>query len=583
MNGKAFLIGAGPGRADLITERGLAVLQKADVVLYDRLIPQALLDKAPAIAEMIFVGKRPGHHPKPQPEINRLLQKYVGEGKQVVRLKGGDPFVMGRGGEEALALAEMGLEVEFIPGVTSALAVPAYAGIPVTQKDMAESFAVVTGYEDPTKPYQTNDWPRLAKIDTLVILMATKRAQDVCQKLINEGRDPLTPAAAVSRGTTDEQRVVTATLATLGDVIEQTDLQTPAMLIVGTVVSMAAQIGWFDPTQSDERVAGTLRLDHIQGVEHKEVALASLITIGINGAQPDNEDMPAKYDGDFAADRLPRGRVYLVGGGPGDPALITVRGRKAIEQADVILHDRLVAPELLSYARPDATVINVGKAPSRNRFSQEEISRQLCWFGMEAVKKEQIVVRLKGGDPFVFGLGGDECLALQHENVPYEIVPGVSSITSVPASVGIPVTHRTLASGFTVLSAHSVGRDDAGKDGANDQVAGIPWVDLPQTGTLLILMGVKKLPLIVDGFLSAGRDPELPIAVIESGTTGGEAVVQSTLGQLKRQLANEAVSFSPPALIVIGEVVGLREQLVQVNEQSSPVTLAPIWGEARAG
>ncbi len=555
MNGKAYLVGAGPGRADLITIRGLALLREADVVLYDRLIPRALLDEAPGHAEMIFVGKRPGHHPTPQPEINRLLQKYVGEGKQVVRLKGGDPFVMGRGGEEALALAEMGLNVEFVPGVTSALAVPAYAGIPVSQKDMAESFAVVTGFEDPTKPYQANDWPGLAHIDTLIILMATRRSGEVCKKLIREGRDPHTPAVAVSRGTTDEQRIVTATLATLGDTIRAAKLATPAMLIIGHATKMAEKIGWFKPEQEDAPIVGTLRLDGENGSASRTRAVDSLSTA-----------------------TLPTGRVYLVGAGPGDPALITLRGREAIAQADVILHDRLVSPELLSHARADTTIINVGKAPSRNRFSQEEINKLLTSYGTQAVQNKSIVVRLKGGDPFVYGLGGDECLVLRDEQIPYEVVPGVSSITAVPASAGIPVTHRTLASGFTVLSAHSVGRDSSGNAGSNDQISGIPWADLPQTGTLLILMGVRKLPFIVDGLLSSGRDPNLPVAIIESGTTEAGSVVQSTLGQLQAQLTNNEISCSPPALIVIGDVVLLRQQMGKLTEKA---TDTEVWGVAR--
>jgi len=247
MSGKAYLVGAGPGRADLITVRGLNLLRQAEVVLYDRLIPQELLQEARPEAELIFVGKRPQRHLLPQAEINRLLVARVRAGKWVVRLKGGDPLVFGRGGEEVLALAEAGLEFEIVPGVSSVLAAPAYAGVPVTQRGLVTYFAVATGHEDPTKPESTTDWAALARIPTLILVMAIKRIADICNELIQAGRDPESPAVAISWATTDQQQVLRATLATLPETIAAYQLPTPAVIVIGQVAALSDQLAWFRP------------------------------------------------------------------------------------------------------------------------------------------------------------------------------------------------------------------------------------------------------------------------------------------------------------------------------------------------
>ena len=247
MAGKAYLVGAGPGRADLITVRGLNLLRQAEVVLYDRLIAQELLREIPPEAEVIFVGKGPDRHLMPQPQINALLVEKVQAGKRVIRLKGGDPFVFGRGGEEVLALAEAGLPFEIVPGVSSALAAPAFAGIPVTQRGIVTSFAVVTGHEDPTKPESTTDWNALAQVPTLILLMAIKRISEICADLIAAGRSPDTPTAVISWATTDQQQVVRATLGTLPALIAANKLPTPAVIVIGEVVRLNDKLSWFEP------------------------------------------------------------------------------------------------------------------------------------------------------------------------------------------------------------------------------------------------------------------------------------------------------------------------------------------------
>ena len=250
--GKVSLVGAGPGRADLITVRGLTLLRQAEVVLYDRLIAIELLAEVPEGAQKIYVGKAPDHHALSQGKINRLLVDHAQRGNRVVRLKGGDPFVFGRGGEEALALVEAGIPFEIVPGVTSAVAVPLYAGIPVTQRGIAAGFAVVTGHEAQEKDAGELDWSALARIPTLVILMGVANIGDICAGLMGIGRDPQTPAAAISQGTTKNQRVIRTSLERLTEAIQQSDLQAPAVIVIGEVAQLADDLAWFDPASDTE-------------------------------------------------------------------------------------------------------------------------------------------------------------------------------------------------------------------------------------------------------------------------------------------------------------------------------------------
>jgi uroporphyrin-III C-methyltransferase len=243
--GKAYLVGAGPGRADLITVRCIRLIHQADVILYERLVATELLREARAEAELIFVGKGPGHHAANQDQINQLLVAHTRAGRQVVRLKGGDPFVFGRGGEEALALKAAGLPFEIVPGISAAIAVPAYAGIPVTHRGIATSFAVVTGHEC-TASSQT-DWHALARIPTLIVMMGVEHIEQIAERLIKAGRTADTPAAAISWGCTDQQQVVSATLKTIAFAIEATELVSPAVIVIGDVAAMHEQLAWFWP------------------------------------------------------------------------------------------------------------------------------------------------------------------------------------------------------------------------------------------------------------------------------------------------------------------------------------------------
>jgi uroporphyrin-III C-methyltransferase len=237
-SGRVVLVGAGPGDPELITVKGLGWLRRAEVVVYDRLVARALLDEAPAAALRIYVGKARGRHCMPQSAISPLLIHHAGAGRLVVRLKGGDPFVFGRGGEEVLACRAAGIRVEVVPGISSAVAAPAAAGIPVTHRGLASSFAVVTGHEDPSKPGTDADWEGLAgAVGTLVVLMGVGSLPTIVARLMAAGRSPSTKAAVISRATTAAQAVVTGTLA---DIAERArHLSSPATIVIGEVVRLA--------------------------------------------------------------------------------------------------------------------------------------------------------------------------------------------------------------------------------------------------------------------------------------------------------------------------------------------------------
>ncbi len=244
-SGMVYLVGAGPGDPGLLTLRGLECLQKADVVVHDRLANHKLLAYATQ-AEFIDVGKQPDHHPVPQSRINTILVDAAQKGKVVVRLKGGDPFVFGRGGEEAQALVEAGIPFEIVPGVSSAIAVPAYAGIPVTHRGVACSVAFITGHCEGSKPLDI-DWQALVHgIDTLVFLMGVHNLQTIVTALMEAGRPPETPIALIEQGTLPEQKVVAGSLA---DILEKAaKVKPPAIIIVGEVVNLHATLDWFKPS-----------------------------------------------------------------------------------------------------------------------------------------------------------------------------------------------------------------------------------------------------------------------------------------------------------------------------------------------
>lgn len=262
--GTVYLVGAGPGDPGLLTLRGLALLRKADVIIYDRLVNPVLLDEAPVRALRIFAGKRAGTHNLPQEHINALMIVHARRGRSVVRLKGGDPCVFGRGGEEAEALAEAGVPFEIVPGVSAAVAVPAYAGIPLTHRGLSSSFVVLTGHEDLCKGEPSVDWGRLATaVDTLVVLMGVRTLPRIVGELLAHGRSPETPVALIRWGTTEAQETLTGTLADIVAKAEAARLEPPVVAVIGDVVRMRERLRWFDASgRAAERAPSLVHAPH---------------------------------------------------------------------------------------------------------------------------------------------------------------------------------------------------------------------------------------------------------------------------------------------------------------------------------
>lgn len=252
--GKVYLVGAGPGDPELITVKGLRCIKEADVILYDRLVNNELLTFAKPDAEMIFCGKMPDSHVLQQETINHLLVKHAKKGKVVTRLKGGDPFVFGRGGEEAETLANNGIEFEVIPGITSGIAAPAYAGIPVTHRDYGSSFAIVTGHRKNNEADNIK-WEALAKgIDTIAIYMGVKNLPYIQKQLLTYGKHPDTPAALIQWGTLKEQKTVVSTLREVNNAAQSAGIENPCMVIIGEVVAMHEKISWLKQNQLNETI-----------------------------------------------------------------------------------------------------------------------------------------------------------------------------------------------------------------------------------------------------------------------------------------------------------------------------------------
>lgn len=242
--GKVYLVGSGPGDPELLTLKARRLIDSADVVVYDQLPGKIILDSIPTGTEKIDAGKYAGDHTLKQDEINTVIIEKAKEGKNVVRLKGGDPYMFGRGGEEAQELVEAGIEFEIVPGITSAIAVPAYAGIPVTHRDHASMVTFITGHEDPTKDESALDWETLAKFDgTIVIFMGVRMLERNVSELIKNGKDPQTPVALIERGTRPDQRVTVGVLENIASIAKERKVKAPAITVIGNVVKLHDELG----------------------------------------------------------------------------------------------------------------------------------------------------------------------------------------------------------------------------------------------------------------------------------------------------------------------------------------------------
>jgi uroporphyrinogen III methyltransferase/synthase len=245
--GMVYLVGAGPGDPGLLTIKAKECIEKADVLVYDYLANFKFLEYASPDAEHIYVGKKAGDHTKTQDEINSIICEKAINGKTVVRLKGGDPFIFGRGGEEAQELLKAGVSFEVVPGITSAIAVPAYAGIPLTHRDYTATVAFITGHEDPSKEQSNIAWDKLATgIGTLVFLMGIGNLKNICLELIKNGRSPNTPVAVIYRGTHPEQKTITGTLETIYEISQKANIRPPGIIVVGDVVGLRDELNWYE-------------------------------------------------------------------------------------------------------------------------------------------------------------------------------------------------------------------------------------------------------------------------------------------------------------------------------------------------
>jgi uroporphyrin-III C-methyltransferase len=249
--GKVYIVGTGPGDPELVTVKALRVIKEADVVVYDRLIPSEILVYARKDAELIYAGKRPGRHALCQEEINRLLYQKACSGKVVARLHGGDPYVFGRGEEECMYLLERGVSCEVVPGITSVIAGPAYAGIPVTSRGVASSFAAATGREAPGKERRQVYYGRIAKsVDTLVVVMGVGNLENIVQEMLDEGVSPQLPVAVIENATTPQQRVVEGTLADIVEKAREAGVKPPAVIVFGEVVRLRRRLWSYQPGQA---------------------------------------------------------------------------------------------------------------------------------------------------------------------------------------------------------------------------------------------------------------------------------------------------------------------------------------------
>jgi uroporphyrinogen III methyltransferase/synthase len=428
VSGIVHLVGAGPGDPGLITAAGREALERADVVVHDRLGTEALLGLCRAGAELVDAGKAPGRAAMTQEEINAALVEHGRRGRRVVRLKGGDPFVFGRGGEEAEALAAAGVPFTVVPGVTSAIAAPAAAGIPVTHRGVATSFTVVTGHEDPGKPSEQTDWAALAAVPgTLVILMGMGRLGDIAEALLAAGRPADEPAAAVQWGTTPRQRSAVATLGTLARRVEEGGLGPPAVVVVGEVAALAPRIAGGPGPLAGRRVVVTRARAQASELSERLRALGAGVT-----------ELPA-----IRIERLPDGgeleSALAVLGDYGVVVLTSVNGVDALFDA---LAARGRDARALSAA---ATVVAIGPATAERlaargvradvvpeRFVAEGILEALAGVPLQGVRA--LVARAAGSRPdLVDGL--QERGARVDEVLLYEAVPEPADPVAVSAAL----------------------------------------------------------------------------------------------------------------------------------------------------
>jgi uroporphyrinogen III methyltransferase/synthase len=371
--GTVYLVGAGPGDPGLLTERALQLIAAADVILYDRLIPDRALDGARSVAELVFVGKEGGGEAVPQEQTEALMLERARAGMTVVRLKGGDPFVFGRGGEEALALRAAGIRFEVVPGVTAGVAASAYAGIPVTHRGLASAVALVTGHEDPGKEGSSLDWKALAAFPgTLVFYMGVRSLPRIAAELIGAGRPPSEPVAVVEAGTLPRQRTVAGTLATIGEEVAAAGVRPPSVTIVGAVAELAEQLSWLPPrplagvsvavTRAREQASGLARQLSELGARVIEAPAIRVRTLPGPPLDPTPFDLICITSANAVAPLFER----LAGGGRDARSLAGIRVAAIGDATAGALRERGIEPDLVpERAVAESLIDALGRLPVR--------------------------------------------------------------------------------------------------------------------------------------------------------------------------------------------------------------------------
>ncbi|MBN2224602.1 MAG: uroporphyrinogen-III C-methyltransferase [Deltaproteobacteria bacterium] len=486
--GMVYLVGAGPGDPGLVTLKAVQLMAGADVVVYDHLVDEAILSHAARRARIIYAGKEGGRHTLSQDEINRLIVAEAKEGRRVVRLKGGDPFIFGRGGEEALELAAEEIPFEVVPGVTSASAVPAYAGIPVTHRGRASMVVFVTGHEDPTKEADSVDWEYLAGFPgTIVVLMGVKRIEENVNALISGGKSPDTPCALISRGTTPAQKSVRARLADIGTAARQKGVTAPAVLVVGEVADLMEHLAWFEKLPLFGRRIIVTRARHQAAELSDRLRALGALPIQLPTIQivpPEDEQAAERAVSSLSAydiavftspngveaffERLGRqgrdsrvlGGLTVAAMGPGTALSLRNYGIAAD-----IVPDRFIA-EALAEALITAGVSGKNILLFRAQGARDVLPRLLTEAGagvtdagayraaVPDITDEQLVRAFEGADLMVFTSGSTATnLGLILDEKKKKGTVDLSTITSVPAaSIGPITTEAAVKAGFSVVA-----------------------------------------------------------------------------------------------------------------------------------
>jgi precorrin-4/cobalt-precorrin-4 C11-methyltransferase len=502
-----WFVGAGPGDPELLTLKGARLIERCPVVIYaGSLVPREVVARARPGARILDSAGMT------LDEIVGELAAAHGRGEDVARVHTGDPSIFGAIAEQMRRLEALGIPYEVVPGVSSFTAAAAALKVELTLPGVAQA-VVIARAEGRTGVPEGQRLADLAKAKaTLALFLSTGLLDEAARELAAE-YGPACPALLVHKASHPDQQIVRATLADVAARARELGIGATSIVLVGPALADDAQRAGADSRLYDAGFAHGFRAS-----------------------------------GDARAPAAPHGpgTVHLVGAGPGDPRYLTLRAAELLSQADVLAYDELVPEPLLARARPGAERIAVGRrhgdpAPEWTRIHPDVIAR---------AREGKRVVRLKAGDPFIFGRGGEEAEALHEAGIPFEVVPGISAALGAAAGALIPLTHRDLASDVTFATAHDLVTEGGRSD----------WRRIAAGGTLVLYMGGKAIARNLAKLVELGRDPSTPAAWIAAATRPDQRVVTGTIGDLAAKVARE--SHPGPALLIVGDVVSVRDRIL---------------------